>query len=149
MRRSLLLLSVQITLFFIILYRIVPVPITPLVVMRGFPAERDWVSFDRISPNMVKAAITAEDPKFVNHHGFDFEAIRESIEKSIDKGKKAKGRSTISQQTAKNLFFGPARSGRWARACNCALTCWPAAGRAARRVGSACRCPAATRRRRG
>lgn len=109
----LLLLGVQVTLFFIVLYRILPVPITPLVVMRGFPMERDWVSFDRISPKMVKAAITAEDPKFVDHYGFDLEAIQESIKKSMDKGKKPKGRSTISQQTAKNLFFGPARN--WVR----------------------------------
>jgi len=109
----LLLLCAQVTLFFIVLYRILPVPITPLVVMRGFPMERDWVSFDKISPKMVKAAITAEDPKFAGHYGFDFEAITESIEKSIEKDKKPKGRSTISQQTAKNLFFGPARS--WVR----------------------------------
>lgn len=110
--RSLLLLF-QIALFFIILYRIVPVPITPLMVMRGFPFEKEWVPFDKINKNMVVAAITAEDPKFNSHYGFDFEAIQESIEKSIDKGKKPKGRSTISQQTAKNLFFGTARS--WIR----------------------------------
>jgi monofunctional biosynthetic peptidoglycan transglycosylase len=103
----------QIALFFIILYRIVPVPITPLMVQRGFPFQKDWVSFSSISPNMVKAAMVAEDPKFKDHWGFDFEAIQESIEKSIDKGKKPLGRSTISQQTAKNLFFTPKRS--WIR----------------------------------
>ncbi|MHB1276812.1 MAG: monofunctional biosynthetic peptidoglycan transglycosylase [Bacteroidia bacterium] len=107
------LLLFQISLFLIMLYRIVPVPITPLMVLRGLPFEKDWVAFDKMSPNIVKAAITAEDPKFSLHHGFDFEAIRESVKKSIDKDRKPKGRSTISQQTAKNLFFSPTRS--WIR----------------------------------
>lgn len=107
------LLGFQVALFFIILYRIVPVPITPLMVLRGLPYEKTWVPFEEINPLVVKAAITAEDPKFNSHYGFDFEAILESIQKSIDKGKKAKGRSTISQQTTKNLFFGTRRS--WIR----------------------------------
>ncbi len=107
------LLGGQLALFLIVLYRVIPVPVTPLMLMRGIPYEKDWVSFEHISPHMVKAAITAEDPKFANHYGFDLEAIRESVEKAVDKGKKPKGRSTISQQTAKNLFFGTARS--WVR----------------------------------
>ncbi|HCS19435.1 MAG TPA: monofunctional biosynthetic peptidoglycan transglycosylase [Bacteroidetes bacterium] len=107
------LLLFQISLFLIILYRIVPVPVTPLMLLRGLPYEKDWVAFEKMSPTIVKAAITAEDPKFSKHHGFDFEAIWESINKSIAKGRKAKGRSTISQQTAKNLFFSPTRS--WIR----------------------------------
>lgn len=109
----LILLGFQGALFCIILYRVVPVPITPLMVMRGMPFEKTWVPFEEINPVVVKAAITAEDPKFVAHYGFDFAAIKESIEKSIDKGKKPKGRSTISQQTTKNLFFGTRRS--WLR----------------------------------
>lgn len=110
--RGMLLIS-QIALFIILLYRIVPVPATPFMLIRGLPYHKEWVPFERISPSMVKAAITAEDPNFVSHYGFDFEAIKESIEKSIDKGKKPKGRSTITQQTAKNLFFTPRRS--WIR----------------------------------
>lgn len=107
------LLVFQISLFLIILYRIVPVPVTPLMLLRGLPYEKDWVAFEKMSPNIVKAAITAEDPKFSKHHGFDFEAIQESIKKSIEKDRAPKGRSTISQQTAKNLFFSPTRS--WIR----------------------------------
>ncbi len=109
----LVLLGFQGALFCIILYRVVPVPMTPLMVMRGFPFEKTWVPFEEINPVVVKAAITAEDPKFVDHYGFDLAAIKESIEKSIDKGKKPKGRSTISQQSTKNLFFGTRRS--WVR----------------------------------
>ncbi|MBI1222953.1 MAG: monofunctional biosynthetic peptidoglycan transglycosylase [Bacteroidetes bacterium] len=108
-----LLLLFQSALFFVILYRVAPVPITPLMLMRGLPIEKDWVPFDQINKNMVIAVITAEDPKFNRHLGFDFEAIQESIEKSISKGRKPKGRSTISQQTTKNIFFGTQRS--WIR----------------------------------
>lgn len=109
----LFLLFFQTLLLFIILYRIVPVPITPLVVKRGFPYEKDWIRYEAISANIKKAVIVAEDPKFPVHFGFDFEAIRESVEKARKKGTKPLGRSTITQQTAKNLFFTPDRS--WIR----------------------------------
>ena len=107
------LLFFQVLLFFILLYRIIPVPITPLAIKRGFPYEKKWVSYKLISDNIKKSVIVAEDPKFPVHYGFDFEAIQESIEKARKKGTKPLGRSTITQQTAKNLFFTPDRS--WVR----------------------------------
>lgn len=90
-----------------------PVYLTPLVLLRGIEAttsgnwvsiQKDWVSIDEISPHLQKAVIASEDPKFLSHNGFDFEAIA----KAIDANKKRKikmGASTISQQTAKNVFL--------------------------------------------
>jgi monofunctional biosynthetic peptidoglycan transglycosylase len=66
-----------------------------------------------LGKNICLASVTSEDPKFFNHYGFDFEQIIDSVKKSFDKGKKPRGASTISQQTAKNLFFTPNRS--WIR----------------------------------
>lgn len=73
---------------------------------------KDWVSIDKISPHMVLAACAAEDGKFMLHNGFDWEAIQKAI-KSNKRGKKLRGASTISQQTAKNVFLWPKRS--WLR----------------------------------
>jgi len=74
--------------------------------------QKDWVSIDKISPNMVLAAVAAEDSKFLSHWGFDFELIKEAV-KHNQKNKSIKGASTISQQTAKNIFLWPRRS--WVR----------------------------------
>lgn len=71
--------------------------------------KKDWVRIENISPNMVKAVIAAEDNLFVRHNGFDREAIERAIEHN-KKGKKIRGASTISQQTAKNVFLWPQRS---------------------------------------
>jgi monofunctional biosynthetic peptidoglycan transglycosylase len=71
-----------------------------------------WVDIDKISPNMILAAVAAEDNKFLYHHGFDWEAIKKAWEYNR-KGKKIRGASTISQQTAKNVFLWPNRS--WIR----------------------------------
>ena len=75
--------------------------------------EKDWTSLNTMSPNMPLAVVTSEDPKFFEHFGFDFEQIQHSLERNIEKGKKLRGASTISQQTAKNLFLWPKRS--WVR----------------------------------
>lgn len=69
----------------------------------------EWKKYDRINPSMFKALLAAEDQKFFQHHGFDWNAIRKAYEGN-KKGKRIKGGSTISQQTAKNLFCWPARS---------------------------------------
>ena len=69
-----------------------------------------WVSFNRISPYMVKAVIIAEDDKFWHHEGFDFIAMQKAFEKDINKRKFKVGGSTISQQLAKNLYLSPARN---------------------------------------
>ena len=71
--------------------------------------EHKWVSMDKISPNLVKAVIVSEDQKFMEHFGFDMEAMEKAYEGN-KKGKKIKGGSTITQQTAKNVFLWPQRS---------------------------------------
>jgi monofunctional glycosyltransferase len=72
--------------------------------------QQRWVSLSQISPYVVKAVIIAEDDKFWNHEGFDFEAMQKAIEKDIKKRKFKVGGSTISQQLAKNLYLSPSRN---------------------------------------
>jgi monofunctional biosynthetic peptidoglycan transglycosylase len=72
-----------------------------------------WVPYARISPELKRAVIAAEDAKFIEHEGFDWEAIQKAMEKNERKGKVVSGASTISQQMAKNLFLSGARS--WPR----------------------------------
>ena len=102
-----------------ILYRFVPVPVTPLMVQRYFEMEegkidKDWKSLEEISPSLPLAVVTSEDQKFEDHYGFDLEAIEKAVKyNEKHKGKKVKGASTISQQTAKNVFLWPGRS--WIR----------------------------------
>lgn len=69
-----------------------------------------WVPYNRISPHLKRALIAAEDAKFVDHEGFDWDGIQKAIEKNQKKGKVVAGGSTISQQLAKNLFLTPQRS---------------------------------------
>ena len=64
-----------------------------------------WVPYERISPHLKRAIIAAEDGKFLQHEGFDFEAIQKAYEKNLEQGKFVRGGSTISQQLAKNLFL--------------------------------------------
>lgn len=106
--------SILITL----IYRFVPPPITPLMVIRvveqmssGDPVrlKKDWVRLDQISHNMEQAVVASEDNEFLEHYGFDFDAIKKAQEYNA-KHKKTKGASTISQQTAKNVFLWPQRS---------------------------------------
>jgi len=72
-----------------------------------------WVPYTRISPELKRAVIAAEDAKFITHEGFDWEAIQKAMEKNERKGKVVSGASTISQQLAKNLFLSGERS--WPR----------------------------------
>ena len=69
-----------------------------------------WVPYERISANLKRAVIAAEDDKFIEHEGFDWEGIQKAIEKNQKKGRAVRGGSTISQQLAKNLFLTPNRS---------------------------------------
>lgn len=104
-----------------IVYRWVNPPVTPLMIIRLFGQKMDgkelkmkydWVDIDSISPNMWHAAIVQEDPKFLYHNGFDWDAIK--IAQEYNKTHKNKrGASTISQQTAKNVFLWPDRT--WIR----------------------------------
>jgi len=110
--------SFALTILMVVFLKWFPVYITPLVILRtgeyAFDGKwvgihKDWVSIEDISPHLQKAVIASEDPKFLSHKGFDFEAIA----KAIDANKKRKvkmGASTISQQTAKNVFLYPSRT---------------------------------------
>ncbi|MFN8259721.1 MAG: monofunctional biosynthetic peptidoglycan transglycosylase [Chitinophagales bacterium] len=105
-----------------ILFRFIPVPLTPLMVIRcveqvaGGEAPRlkkDWVPLKDMSSNLVLAVISSEDQKFSQHFGFDFEAIEKVAKQNVKlqkRGKPIKGGSTISQQCAKNVFLFPQRS---------------------------------------
>lgn len=117
---KILIAFVCISIILVTLYKWVPVPITPLMVIRYFetPSEKrslwshNWESIDNISINLQKAVICSEDQNFVKHSGFDIKAIEKAFENN-KKGKNIKGASTISQQTAKNVFLWPERS--WLR----------------------------------
>ena len=96
----------------VILYRFIPPPVTPLMVIRaveGRGLDHRWRSMDKISPTLSRALIAAEDAKFCDHRGFDFEALQKAYENN-ESGRKIRGGSTISQQTAKNVFLWPGRS---------------------------------------
>jgi len=114
-----------ILLFFIlsigltVLYRFVPVFITPLMVIRlveqgqdekrEVRLEKTWVPMSEISRHMAQAVVASEDQKFLEHFGFDVEAIQEAMDGN-KAGKRIRGGSTISNQTAKNVFLWPGRN---------------------------------------
>lgn len=80
-----------------------------------------WVPYQRISPNLKRAIVVAEDAKFLDHEGFDWDGIRSAYEKNRQKGKVVAGGSTISQQLAKNLFLSGERTW-WRKAQEAAIT---------------------------
>jgi monofunctional biosynthetic peptidoglycan transglycosylase len=94
------------------IYRFVPPPATPLMLIRkaeGAPIVKKWEPLARISPNLQRAVMASEDARFCSHHGFDWDAIDKAIDHNEDGGT-LHGASTISQQTAKNLFLWPSRT---------------------------------------
>lgn len=95
---------IAISLALVFLFRFVPVPITATMLLDSNGATRDWEPLSNISPNLVRAVIAAEDGKFCQHRGFDTEAIEKAIERNA-RGGRIRGGSTISQQTAKNVFL--------------------------------------------
>ena len=103
------------SVLWVLLYRFVPVPYTPLMAIRSieggekYQTRHTWVSIDEISPYLQLAVICAEDQTFLSHNGFDRKAIEKALEYN-ERGKKIRGGSTISQQTAKNVFLWPGRT---------------------------------------
>ena len=102
----------------VIFFKWVPVPITPLMLIRNIEQlqddkklvlKHDWVPIEAISKNLQLAVICSEDQNFLAHNGFDMEAIEKAV-KHNKKGKRIRGASSISQQTAKNVFLWPQRS---------------------------------------
>ena len=107
-----------ISILWVTIYKWSPVPITPLMIMRSIEQKADgkeliwkhsWKPIDAISKNLQIAVICNEDQSFLNHNGFDIEAIEKAFENNKS-GKRLRGGSTISQQTAKNVFLWPERS---------------------------------------
>jgi monofunctional biosynthetic peptidoglycan transglycosylase len=113
-----LLLVLALVLLFIppvwvLIYRFVPPPITILMVERqtqGQGLDHRWVPLDAIAPAMPRAVIASEDAHFCAHHGFDMKAIDKAIKHNEARPGRLRGGSTISQQTAKNVFLWPDRS---------------------------------------
>lgn len=99
-----------------ILYRFVPVPTTLLMLSEGLiegrPIQNNWVSLRQISPHLIRSVIASEDNEFCRHWGFDFKEMEDAVNES-KRGGRLRGASTISQQTAKNVFLWPDRS--WVR----------------------------------
>lgn len=105
------------TFFWVLIYKWVPIPVTPLMTIRYIEGtapvfEHDWEPISNISKHLQLAVICSEDQKFVHHKGFDIAAIEKAWEQNLA-GKNLKGASTISQQTSKNVFLWPSRS--WIR----------------------------------
>ncbi|ETI59394.1 peptidoglycan transglycosylase [Sphingobium sp. C100] len=93
-----------ISLLLVALYRFVPPPVTMTMVLDPNGITKDWTRLDAIDPDMARAAIAAEDGKFCTHHGFDVDAIAKAAIHNASGGR-VRGGSTISQQTAKNVFL--------------------------------------------
>lgn len=113
--RRLIVFGVQLVLGFVLLsllmvtvYRFVPPPITWTMigdVFAGHGATKDWMPLSRIDPSMARAVIAAEDARFCQHNGFDFAAIEKAYQRNAQGNHKIRGGSTVSQQTAKNVFL--------------------------------------------
>ena len=110
------------TILVVVAYKVMPVVVTPLMVIRSVENlahgkspfwHHTWVSLKDISPEMPIAVMASEDQRFLIHHGFDFDAIQKAMKRNEAAGKKKYGASTISQQTAKNVFLWQGRT--WLR----------------------------------
>lgn len=111
------------TILSVVALRFLPVYFTPLMFIRCFEQvgegkslkmKHHWVPLEKISPSLPMAVMASEDAKFMQHHGFDYQAIEHAAKRNKEHPEKRKlGASTISQQTAKNVFLWPGRS--WVR----------------------------------
>ena len=111
------------TILSVVALRFLPVWVTPLMVIRCFQQvsegrslklSHDWEPLENISPSLPVAVMASEDARFLEHHGFDYKAIEHATKRNREHPEKRKlGASTISQQTAKNVFLWPGRS--WTR----------------------------------
>ena len=105
------------TILAVVFYKVFPVWVTPLMVIQSVKTtsfwHHTWVPLRDISHDMPVAVMASEDQRFLSHHGFDFDAIQSAVKKNKRAGRNKYGASTISQQTAKNVFLWPGRS--WVR----------------------------------
>lgn len=104
------------SIVWVTLYRFIPIPATPLMLTRyikeNTPINYTWKPLNKISPHLPLAVVSSEDNLFTEHNGFDLDAIKQA-RRDAEKGKRLRGASTISQQTAKNVFLWNGRS--WLR----------------------------------
>ena len=109
------------TILAVVTLRFMPVYFTPLMFIRvgqqitsgeSIKLKHHWVSIDEMAKDMPLAVMSSEDQRFLMHHGFDFDAIQQAAKENRE-GKRKRGASTISQQTAKNVFLWPGRT--WLR----------------------------------
>jgi len=99
---------IGLTLLLVVAFKWLPVPFTATMLMDGEGITNDWESLDNIDRNLVSAVIAAEDSRFCEHYGFDTEAIEQAMRENLEaaeSGGRIRGGSTISQQTAKNVFL--------------------------------------------
>lgn len=95
---------IGLTLVLVVAFKWLPVPVTATMLMDDKGITKDWESLDNIDRNLVSAVIAAEDSRFCEHYGFDAEAIEQAMRENMEGGR-IRGGSTISQQTAKNVFL--------------------------------------------
>jgi len=103
---------IALSLLLVLLFKWAPVYVTPLMAVRkvqnigekSYSIKKEWVPMENISANMARAVVAAEDQRFYSHNGFEFEEISKVWQAHKQKGKRLRGCSTISQQTAKNCF---------------------------------------------
>lgn len=114
--RNIVLYFIGISIAWVFIYRIVNPPTTWLIIRETWLTDvpdnrpkRQWISYDELSDNLKRAAIAGEDARFMDHYGFDKEAIKTAYQRNL-KGSTKRGGSTISQQVAKNVFLWPKRS---------------------------------------
>jgi len=106
------------TMLPVIVFRFLPPPVTPLMIKRAVERSaaekkplitKDWVRLKKISPHLIQAVVAAEDNRFLEHWGIDLQAIEKAVEHN-KRYRRKRGASTITQQTAKNVFLWPART---------------------------------------
>jgi monofunctional biosynthetic peptidoglycan transglycosylase len=108
-------LFVPIPIVFLLIFRFVPIPFTPEMIIplvKGEGVHNHWVAHSDIAPALTRAVIASEDNDFCTHHGFDWKDIHAAL-KEHARGKRLRGASTISQETARTIFLFPVRS--WVR----------------------------------
>ncbi|MCM2281955.1 MAG: monofunctional biosynthetic peptidoglycan transglycosylase [Bdellovibrionaceae bacterium] len=110
------------SVFSVAVLTVLPIPATPLMLIRSVVAlgegkspgwKKNWVALEEMSPKLMLAVVAAEDARFLEHNGFDFEAIDKAIRYNQKSTRRIRGGSTITQQVAKNVFLWPSRS--WIR----------------------------------
>src|SRR3546814_8710048 len=101
-------IAVGLPVLLVLAYRVVPPPVTPLMLLRDAPIDRRWVALEDIAPALPRAVIAAEDNLFCRHGVFDWKSLSQAFDAYVG-CERAGGGSTVSMQTAKNLFLWPGR----------------------------------------